>query len=48
MTKPYKKPKYKLDPKKFDSESPQIKKEKDWQGSEIFEEIRRLKARGRH
>jgi len=46
--KPFKKPKYKLDPKKFEPESSQVKKEKDWETSEeIFNEIRRSKTRGR-
>jgi len=46
--KPFKKPKYKLDPKKFEPESNQVKKEKDWEDSDIFTEIMRSKTRGRH
>ena len=48
MARPYKKPKYKLDPKKFESEPEKQKKEKDWSGDDIFNEMLREKSRHRH
>ena len=48
MTRPSKKPKYKLDPKKFESEPEKQNKEKDWSGDDIFKEMLREKSRHRH
>ena len=43
--RPHKKPKYQLDPKKFEAIHEQKEKqEKDWASSEIFDEIRRSKS----
>ncbi|MFH1359516.1 MAG: hypothetical protein ABIJ41_00570 [Candidatus Omnitrophota bacterium] len=42
--KPSKKPKYRLDPKKFEPTAEKQKKEKDWSGSDIFDEIKRSKS----
>ena len=48
MSRPSKKPKYKLDPKKFESEPEKQKKEQDWSGDDIFKEMLREKSRHRH
>lgn len=48
MSRPYKKPKYKLDVKKFDPAPEKVKKEKDWNESDIFQEMLREKSRYRH
>jgi len=45
--KPSRKPKYKLDPKKFEPAQEKKKKESDWSGEDIFGEIARSKTRGR-
>ena len=45
----HKKPKYKLDPKKFMAEEGRVKeKEKDLSGSEIYQEMLRSKSRRRY
>lgn len=41
--KPSKKPKYRLDPKKFEPTETKKKRDKDLTGSDIFDEIRRSK-----
>ena len=47
--KPHKKPKYQLDPKKFEAAFEQKeKKDKDWSPSELYEEMLRSKSRHRH
>ncbi len=47
--RPHKKPKYQLDPKKIEMISEQKeKKDKDWESSEIFNEILRSKTKHRH
>lgn len=44
-----KKPKYKLDPKKFMAQEERVKeKDRDWSESELFNEIMRSKSRHRH
>lgn len=48
MSRHSKKPKYKLDPKKFESEPEKQKKDKDWSGDDIFNEMLREKSRYRH
>ena len=49
MVRPYKKPKYKLDVKKFETAfEQQEKKDKDWQDSEVFNEILKSKLKSRH
>ena len=48
MSRPYKKPKYKLDPKKFETTIDKEKKEKDWGEGELFREMLREKSRHRH
>lgn len=47
MSKRSKKQKYRLDSKKFEAEPGKKKKEKDWGGSDIFNEIRRSKPHRR-
>lgn len=44
MNRSPKKPKYKLDPKKFDGPQEKIKKEKDLDGDDIFKEMLRSKS----
>ncbi len=47
--KPYKKPKYQLDPKKFEAQHEQKKKkEEDWTESELYQEMLKSKSRYRH
>ena len=47
--RPSKKPKYQLDPKKFEAELEQKKKkEDDWSESELYQEMLRSKSRHRH
>lgn len=41
--KPSKKPKYRLDPKRFDTKTAKKKKDDDWHGSDIFDEVKRSK-----
>ncbi len=48
MSRPQKKPKYKLDPKKFESEPVREKKEKDWSESDLYWEMLRSKSRRAH
>ena len=44
-----KKPKYRLDPKKFMADQQEVKKkDKDWTESELYNEILREKSRYRH
>ena len=44
-----KKPKYKLDPKKFMAEQDKVKeKDRDWTESELYQEMLRSKSRHRH
>ena len=44
MSHQNKKPKYKLDPKKFEAvHEEKEKKDKDWSGDDIFKEIARMK-----
>ena len=47
--KPYKKPKYRLDAKKFEAAfEHKEKKEKDWSESELYKQILREKSKFRH
>ena len=47
--RPSKKPKYKLDPKKFEEKSVEKKKKEDgWSESELYNEMLRSKSRFRH
>ena len=47
--RPYKKPKYQLDPKKVEAQlEQQKKKESDWTESELYEQMLREKSRHRH
>lgn len=47
--RPSKKPKYKLDPKKFEEiRENKDKKEKDWSASDLYHEMLREKSRYRH
>ena len=49
MSRHSKKPKYRLDPKKFDPrEEPAKKKDKEWSESNFYNEILREKSRHRH
>ena len=49
MGRPDKKPKYKLDPKKFEAiHEEKEKKDKDWEGGDIFNEIARMKSKYKH
>ena len=48
MGRPFKKPKYKLDPKKFDSAPEKEKKDRDWTESELYQEMLREKSRHRY
>ncbi len=48
MSRPYKKPKYKLDPKKFEPTQEREKKDKDWSESDLYWEMLREKSRHRH
>ena len=43
-----KKPRVKLDPKKFIEEPAKKKKQEDWQGSDVFNEVLRSKLLGKH
>lgn len=46
--KPFKKPKYKLDIRKIDPESREVKKDTDISASELFDEIVKSKSRRIH
>ena len=49
MSRPSKKPKYKLDPKKFIDQETQAKEKKnDWNESDLYQEMLRSKSRHRH
>ncbi len=49
MSHQNKKPKYRLDPKKFMTERQEVKKpDKDWTESELYNEVLRQKSRHRH
>ena len=49
MSRPSKKPKYKLDAKKFvDQENQTKEKKNDWSESGLYEEMLRSKSRHRH
>lgn len=46
--KPFKKPKYKLDIRKINTDSREVKKDADISASELFDEIVKSKARRIH
>lgn len=47
--RPYKKPKYRLDPKKIEGQFEQKeKKENDWSEAELYQQMLREKSRHRH
>ena len=49
MSRHAKKPKYRLDPKKFMEDQNQAKKkDKDWSESDLYNEVLRAKSRFRH
>ena len=49
MSRPAKKPKYKLDPKKFMVDEKQTKeKDRGWNESELYQEMLRSKSRRAH
>ena len=48
MSRHNKKPKYKLDPKKFDPAPEKERKEKDWNESDLYWEMLREKNRRAH
>ena len=49
MSRPSKRPKYKLDPKKFGEEETQRKEKKnEWNESDLYQEMLRSKSRRAH